>query len=318
MAIYDAVDGGAGDASGGAADVVDPGDASDIGDAGDSGEAGEAGEAGDAGEVGEAGESSEVGEGVVDSEMLGDTMSSDEEDLSDAGEDSRTVFELRCGPCGRLICRRGMKVHLIADSSVQLYSTDFRPVDVVESLGERAHGQCDCRVRDVACACSCAIGYHVIRPCEACSSVCHNNHYWLLDRSGVVVAQPRTNANGESIVWDAEGASVLNDDVPAAPVSPAAAPAPQAEAGGVGDGKLPTGACCPICHEVMVEPRAPPCGHAACQLCLTRAVDLRRACPYCRRPTTCAELGPVGAPCADGSAASGGGGVGGARRSGVL
>lgn len=53
----------------------------------------------------------------------------------------------------------------------------------------------------------------------------------------------------------------------------------------------------------MIDPLAPPCGHAACERCLIRAVDLRRECaqeifssifhgrgPYCRSAVTCAQL----------------------------
>merc|ERR1719330_340081 len=50
---------------------------------------------------------------------------------------------------------------------------------------------------------------------------------------------------------------------------------------------------CPICHDLMEEPQSLPCRHAACLQCITRAVDLRRECPYCRRPSTCAELSPA-------------------------
>lgn len=229
---------------------------------------------------------------------------------AESGEEAvPTVFDLRCGACEHVFCRRGMQVHLVADVSASLFSTDFRPIGVVEEDVEREHGCCRCRIRDVACDCGHIIGYHVIQPCSTCNATGHNDHYWQMNK-GMVIAEPRLDMNGQPITWCSS--SAISSDL--APLS-CVAQTPRAAVGaGSGnaeevEGRMrlasaatgvaavvresPPELCCPICRELMVEPRWPPCRHAACLLCLTRAVDLRRMCPCCRQPTTCSELLPA-------------------------
>ena len=75
------------------------------------------------------------------------------DDLEQTEEDSEidedeAVFDLSCSSCSRLLCQRGQRVRLVADSSVSLFSTDFTPCDVEEGLQLRPHGTCQCQVRD--------------------------------------------------------------------------------------------------------------------------------------------------------------------------
>eukprot|EP00434_Breviolum_minutum_P036109 symbB.v1.2.031981.t1/scaffold3775.1/size50518/6 len=89
------------------------------------------------------------------------------EPTDDEPEDS--VLNLSCQQCSRLLCQRGMRVRLVSDGSISLFSTDFRP-EVHEAQEQREHGMCRCCVRDVLCACGCTVGYHVIVPCTGCAS----------------------------------------------------------------------------------------------------------------------------------------------------
>ncbi|CAJ1328041.1 unnamed protein product [Effrenium voratum] len=73
------------------------------------------------------------------------------------------VLDLSCLSCKRHLCQRGMRVHLVSNAEISLFSTDFRP-HVREAPGEREHGMCHCRVRDALCSCGCTVGYHVILP----------------------------------------------------------------------------------------------------------------------------------------------------------
>mmetsp|Transcript_68485 Transcript_68485/g.135344 ORF Transcript_68485/g.135344 Transcript_68485/m.135344 type:complete len:261 (-) Transcript_68485:63-845(-) len=230
-------------------------------------------------------------------------------DSESIGEDD-TVYDLRCDTCSRLVCRRGLCVQLVSDNSARLFSTDFRPLSVLEAEEEHEHGLCRCRIRDVSCECGSILGYHVIQPCTNCNETGHNDHYWLLypnselsrerplyphtDRTrqlnlGAVTAEPRLNNEGQRLTWCGNVTASLDLDQSGQPNA-----GPVTEPGvAVETGSFPVERCCPICHEAMANPMAPPCQHAACLRCLTRAVDLRRCCPFCRRPTTCAELVPV-------------------------
>lgn len=40
---------------------------------------------------------------------------------------SKAVVKLECAYCERLLCMRGMKALLLADTNVELYSTDLPP-----------------------------------------------------------------------------------------------------------------------------------------------------------------------------------------------
>lgn len=190
------------------------------------------------------------------------------------------VLDLSCGSCGRELCRRGMAVHLVSDKSVRLFSTDFRPLGVVEAAAQREHGSCRCAVRDVSCVCSAHVGYHVIEPCGFCAGHGHNSQYWLF--TGGVASEPRLDANRRHCSWDLQHRGIV--DGAGAPLEELAAP-----------GTPASDQDCPICYEDMAEPQVLPCGHVACLRCLTRAVDLRRTCPLCRRVVNCTDLTPLSA-----------------------
>ncbi|CAE8705193.1 unnamed protein product [Polarella glacialis] len=190
-----------------------------------------------------------------------------------------------------------MQVRLVADTSVSLFSTDFRPWHVKEASEQRPHGACQCQVQDVACCCGSQVGYHVIQPCEACGTASHNDHYWLFDK-GNMAATARQAPDGTPVVWT--GLSVIapaDEEETEEVIQAGKVEVAESATGQQVQIALPQNApielCCPICHDLISDPTAPPCGHAACQRCLTRAVDLRRECPCCRLETTCAALQPA-------------------------
>ncbi|KAJ3397683.1 Protein fam72a [Chytriomyces hyalinus] len=76
---------------------------------------------------------------------------------------SKIVCQLSCRYCIQPICKRGMKAILLADTRVELYSTDTVPAGRVQLVAEDyLTRNCNCKIRDVAClGCGNVIGYHV-------------------------------------------------------------------------------------------------------------------------------------------------------------
>lgn len=44
--------------------------------------------------------------------------------------------------------------------------------------------------------------------------------------------------------------------------------------------------CCSICVDLLHEPNVLCCGHVFCQACLTRALQIKKACPLCNQPAS--------------------------------
>ncbi|KAI9345817.1 protein FAM72, partial [Zopfochytrium polystomum] len=110
---------------------------------------------------------------------------------------SKTVCVLSCGHCGQSVCERGMKAILLADTRVELYSTDAVPPGRVQLVAEDyLTRNCNCRIRDVAClGCGNVIGYHVTQPCDACLAACNNGHFWMFHDDGILSVE-RKDASG--------------------------------------------------------------------------------------------------------------------------
>uniref|UniRef100_A0A8C2XBS8 Family with sequence similarity 72 member B n=1 Tax=Cyclopterus lumpus TaxID=8103 RepID=A0A8C2XBS8_CYCLU len=74
---------------------------------------------------------------------------------SNANFKNKCVTQVNCTFCDSLLCTRGMKAVLLADTEVELcYSTE----------------SCKCKLRDIACLkwyCN-VVGYHVVAPCKPC------------------------------------------------------------------------------------------------------------------------------------------------------
>ncbi|KAI8926085.1 FAM72 protein-domain-containing protein, partial [Entophlyctis helioformis] len=110
---------------------------------------------------------------------------------------SKSVCQLECRFCGQGICKRGMKAILLADTRVELYSTDIVPPGRVQLVADDYMTRnCHCRIRDVAClGCGNVVGYHVTQPCEICMGACNNGHFWMF-HSDTVEANDRMDQTG--------------------------------------------------------------------------------------------------------------------------
>ncbi|KAF9918113.1 Protein fam72a, partial [Linnemannia zychae] len=99
---------------------------------------------------------------------------------------AKAVCRLTCKSCLTDVCMRGMKAILLADSRIELYSTDRPPKGVQLVYDDYRTRNCKCRIRDVAClGCGNTLGYHVTQPCESCLEACNNGHFWMFHSDGV-------------------------------------------------------------------------------------------------------------------------------------
>ncbi|GJJ70073.1 hypothetical protein EMPS_02422 [Entomortierella parvispora] len=99
---------------------------------------------------------------------------------------AKAVCRLTCKSCLTDVCMRGMRAILLADTRVELYSTDRPPAGVQLVYDDYRTRNCKCRIRDVAClGCGNTLGYHVTQPCEKCLSACNNGHFWMFHSDGV-------------------------------------------------------------------------------------------------------------------------------------
>ncbi|KAI8804699.1 FAM72 protein-domain-containing protein [Cladochytrium replicatum] len=116
---------------------------------------------------------------------------------------NKSVFNLECAHCAQTVCRRGMKASLLADTQVELFSTDIIPESRVELVAENYNTHnCNCRIRDFAClGCGNVVGYHITQPCESCMSSCNNGHFWMF-HSGAVNPVVRAKPAGNRLCFE--------------------------------------------------------------------------------------------------------------------
>ncbi|EXX55481.1 hypothetical protein RirG_225130 [Rhizophagus irregularis DAOM 197198w] len=115
---------------------------------------------------------------------------------------SKTVCKLNCAHCDNSVCARGMKAMLLADTRIELYSTDVPPFSyVVQLVGEDYMTQnCQCKIRDVAClTCGNVLGYHITQPCQQCMEACNNGHLWMF-HTEAVTSEERLDPEGKKIL----------------------------------------------------------------------------------------------------------------------
>ncbi|RCH90309.1 Protein fam72a [Rhizopus stolonifer] len=114
----------------------------------------------------------------------------------------KPVYKLMCRHCTTTVCTRGMKAILLADTTIELYSTDTpsQCIHVLEK--DYLTRSCHCRIRDVACLeCGNVIGYHVVSPCSQCLDACNNGHFWMFHSSACQPAE-RHDKNKQIMLWN--------------------------------------------------------------------------------------------------------------------
>ncbi|KAJ9082363.1 hypothetical protein DSO57_1005228 [Entomophthora muscae] len=110
----------------------------------------------------------------------------------------KTVCKLYCNTCSTLVCNRGMKAMLLADTKVELFSTDSPPRLVQLVYNDYLTPNCLCRIRNVAClVCGNIVGYHITQPCAKCMDSCNNGHFWMFHTEGVF-SEERQDPSGKS------------------------------------------------------------------------------------------------------------------------
>lgn len=130
---------------------------------------------------------------------------------------NKIVYELECCFCNSPICGRAMRAILLADTKVELYSTDVPPSRLRLLDDDRMTQGCNCRIRDTACATwyskqiystltnffsGNVMGYHVSQPCEKCLDARNNGHFWMF-YSDTVLPRERADptGNGKPLYW---------------------------------------------------------------------------------------------------------------------
>ncbi|KNE57034.1 hypothetical protein AMAG_02793 [Allomyces macrogynus ATCC 38327] len=114
---------------------------------------------------------------------------------------SKPVCDLSCRHCTRAVGQRGMKAILLADTKVELYSTDAPLVGAIQLVhDEYMTENCQCKINDVAClGCGNCIGYSVVAPCTSCLAACNNGHFYMFHSDGVK-AMERVR-DGNVLMW---------------------------------------------------------------------------------------------------------------------
>ena len=65
---------------------------------------------------------------------------------------NKIVYKLTCTYCKTPVCNRAMRAILLADTKIELYSTDIPPKAVVTMDEDRMTSGCNCRIRDTVCS----------------------------------------------------------------------------------------------------------------------------------------------------------------------
>ena len=65
---------------------------------------------------------------------------------------NKIVYKLNCAYCKIPVCDRAMRAILLADTKVELYSTDIPPKAVVTMDEDRMTSGCNCKIRDTVCS----------------------------------------------------------------------------------------------------------------------------------------------------------------------
>nr|CAB3244520.1 protein FAM72A-like [Phallusia mammillata] len=115
----------------------------------------------------------------------------------------KEVYEVKCKFCCRELTNRGMKAILLADTNVDLYSTDMPPKTAVELIGKYFTTKtCACKIKDFAClSCGNPVGYHVALPCAQCLESCNNGHFWIFHCHTTTVHKRLNSFDSGVLTW---------------------------------------------------------------------------------------------------------------------
>ena len=65
---------------------------------------------------------------------------------------NKIVYKLNCAYCKIPVCDRAMRAILLADTKIELFSTDIPPKAVVTMNDDKMTSGCNCRIRDTVCS----------------------------------------------------------------------------------------------------------------------------------------------------------------------
>lgn len=118
---------------------------------------------------------------------------------------NKIVYMLECSACRTTLCVRAMRAILLADTKVELYSTDIPPPPVYTCQQDQLTTGCHCRVRETACGhCGQFVGYQVSQPCESCLGARNNGHFWMFTSESVrAYERPDPATPGRPLYWAA-------------------------------------------------------------------------------------------------------------------
>lgn len=117
---------------------------------------------------------------------------------------NKIVYQLECAYCCQRVCHRAMKAILLADTKIELYSTDIPPAQLVLMDEDRMTQGCHCRIRDTVCVgCGNVLGYHVSQPCSRCLDAKNNGHFWMFYSETIRPAERLDERTGKKLCWGA-------------------------------------------------------------------------------------------------------------------
>ena len=142
------------------------------------------------GELGPNGDSDD--DPIYDSEDMDNLPS----DLEEDGEDLETyaALVLMCKACHQVLTVRGQNVHLLADETKELYSTDaILPIIMCDGTSDRVISTCECIIQTLSCKiCEHPLGYRVKEPCSECLTAENNGHFFMLSSPHIQVVHVRS------------------------------------------------------------------------------------------------------------------------------
>ena len=172
-------------------------------------------------------------------------------------EEPTKVYNLKCAECSALLSQRGRKTFLVSDTSSIIYAADFATLNLMESEDLTVFPKCKCQIRNVSCKnCEKSVGYHVLYPCDDCTSDNYLPFFWLF-YPDKLKEEINELYNWENIPGVPEPHDIVD------PLN-----------------IVPDYLFCGICFNLMEEASILKCGHTFCKICITRVIDLSKKCPF--------------------------------------